>query len=487
MPASETSPLLSREPRSPFPSIDNALLRLGGRVDRVSIEDICLRDVGDICKETAFRLVVLLELRARKLRQRPPSDRDVWSHSAQLAPNEVEKSLLDEQVIKTWELFLDEYRTTAEIEQVLWASFAVDDTAARLVRVVDLLNDDHPSPLICHQVVILSLADLWHHAPSRALSARTNSTSGVGLRYDAICTPRVLHAVDLAAHLTYFSLLVSYVLHPPSQPTISGKGLDFIGPREILLMVFSASILIRPRTLFNIPFAVTLLLFLFSLPAVPFAGSLSFYVLLFCFAFHAFEFHYPHAPSPLFLFKVQHTLPFAGFLAHGFSHIVFPIVLFFIPIGFLATFWLSMALADTFFAPPSLITLTSFAPTPIETRTTVLMMFFGVCFAVFCSLFIFVVQGNGLYANVSGWDVYSPRVGRDARVAFVRTVVAYSSPYTFPAPFSILQAVLIGVPSFALGSLGFRPPFAQAEKLLWRMTVGPVGLVFGLAMFLLPN
>lgn len=134
MPPSETSPLLSRETRHPFPSVSGALLRLGHRVDRVSIEDVCPRDVGDICRETAFRLVVLLEFRAKKLHQKPPSDQDVWNHWAHTAPNEDDLNRLDEQVINTWVLFLDEYRTTAEIEQVLWTQFAVDDESARSVR-----------------------------------------------------------------------------------------------------------------------------------------------------------------------------------------------------------------------------------------------------------------------------------------------------------------------------------------------------------------
>lgn len=134
MSTSENSPLLSREPRHPFPSVSAALLRLGDRVDRVSIEDVCPRDVGDLCRETAFRLVVLLQFRAKKLRQKPPSDQDVWNHSAQIAPIEDDLDRLDEQALNTWILFLDEYRTTAEIEQVLWSSFTVDDGSANVVR-----------------------------------------------------------------------------------------------------------------------------------------------------------------------------------------------------------------------------------------------------------------------------------------------------------------------------------------------------------------
>ncbi|KAJ7460563.1 hypothetical protein FB451DRAFT_1269496 [Mycena latifolia] len=466
--ASETSPLLSREPTHSFPNISGALARLGDRVDRPALEELCPRDLN-ICTETAFCLNVLLKLRTRKLRQKPPSD--VWNHWAQMAANQNDVRQLNEQIINTWDLFLDDYRTTAEIEQVLWTSFPSEDETHGS-RVVDLLNADCPSQLICHDVVVLSLVNLWKHGPSREAVARTNSTSGIGLRYDAICTPRVLHAIDLATHLTHFGLLVSYVLHPPYEPIISRSGLDYIGPREILLMLFSSSILTRPWTMFNIPFAVTLLMFLFNLPAVPFAGSVSFDILLLSFAFHAFQFHFPLPPSPLFVFKMHRTLPFAGFLTHG---------------VLLVVYWLSMALSDTFFAPSGLIDLSSLIPTPMETRTTVLFMFFAVLVVILGSLFIFVVQGRGLDASASGWDAYSASVGRDARASFARAIISYSSPYTFPAPFSLLQAVLIRGPSFVLvNCLGFQLPFSQAEKILWRICVAPLGLVFGLVMLPLP-
>ncbi|KAJ7126631.1 hypothetical protein C8R43DRAFT_897795 [Mycena crocata] len=443
------------------------------------MEDICPREVGDVCKETAFRLIVLLELRARKLRPKPHSD--VWNHWAERATTEDDTHSLNDQIINSWVLFLDEYRTTVEIEQVLWSSFAVnDDGPARVVRVVDLLNADCPSELICHEVVILSLSNLWKNGPSREGALRNTSTSTIALRYDAICTPRVLHAIDLTAHLSYFGLLVSYVMHPPTQPTISRTNLDYIGPREILLMVFSSSILIRPWAWSNLPFAITLLMFFLNLPAVPFAGSTSFDILLICFVVHAFQFHFPRPPSPLFLFKVHQSLPFAGFLARGFSTIILPLTFFFLPIFILGTSWLSIALAQTNFAP------TSLTPTPMQTRTTVLLLFSIIVVAISCSLFIFVVQGRALDANASGWDVYSSKVGRDARVSFVRGVILYSSPYTFPAPFSLVHAA-IGVPSFVLvDRLGFQLPFPQARKLLWRISVGPVGILFGLVMLLLP-
>ncbi|KAJ7257881.1 hypothetical protein B0H12DRAFT_1322705 [Mycena haematopus] len=487
MPPQETSPLLRQPPTNgvavqseTFPSVSATLLRLGDRVDRSSIDDICPRS-ADICIEYAFRLVVLLELRARKSRQKP--NLDIWDRWADNATTENDLHQLNEQVVNAWVLFLDEYRTPLEIEQVLWTSFLVSDDSARRVRVVDLLNVDCPSQLICHDVVMLSLADLWKNGHSRRVPSHMDSSTRVGLRYDGLCTPRALHFMELVTHLAYFGLLVSYVMHPPFEPIISRTRLEYIGAREILLVVFSSSILIRPWTLFTIHFAMTLLIFVFSFPAVPFASGVSFNFLLLAFVLLCFQLHMSSPPSPLYLFKVDLTLPFAHFLANGFYCIIFPLVLFFIPIFILGTAWLSMALEDTFFAEPAFISL---LPTPIQTRTTVLFVFFTLLVAMSCSLFIFVVQGRHLDPDASGWDAYSSKVGLAARASFVRTVISYSSPYTFPAPFSLLQAVIITGPSFVFSRLGFQLSFAQTEKLMWRATVGPVGLVCAFVVALLP-
>ncbi|KAF7356810.1 hypothetical protein MVEN_01016400 [Mycena venus] len=489
MPPLETTPLLNGQPAatraihpaSLFPSISGTLLRLEDHIDRVSIQDVCPRNVGDICSETAFHILVLLELRARKLRQKPSAD--IWNRWVDAATNDRDLHQLNEQVVNTWVLFLDDYRTPREIEQVLWTSFLISDDSARRVRVVDLLNADCPSQLICHDIVLLSLANLWKNGLSRDGALQMDSAARIGLRFDAFCTPRALHFMELVCHLAYFGLLVSYVMRPPFEPIISRTRLDYIGPREILLMVFSSSILIRPWTIFTVPFAMTLIIFLFSLPAVPFASDISFNFLLLAFVFHTFQLHFSSPPSPLYLFKVDHSLPFAHFLGHGFYRIIFPLTLFFVPIFILGTSWLSMALADTFFTDPAFISL---LPTPMQTRTTVLFMFFALLAAFCSSLFIFVVYGRHLDPNASGWDAYSSAVGLAARASFVRTVISYSSPYTFPAPFSLLQAILIAGPSFVLNRLGLHLSFARAEKILWRTTVGPLGLVSAVAVALLP-
>jgi hypothetical protein len=83
----------------------------------------------------------------------------------------------------------------------------------------------------------------------------------------------------------------------------------------------------------------------------------------------------------------------------------------------------------------------------------------------------------------SSWDRYSEAVGLEARKYFVRAVIAYSSPHTFPPPLNLLP-LFLQLPSATLRTHG-DPSSALAvlERLLWRMTVGPVGLILSLLLF----
>ncbi|KAF7309601.1 hypothetical protein MIND_00331100 [Mycena indigotica] len=448
------------------PNIDDLLLHLGDSPDNESVEAVTPRTL-DVCGGTAFRLVLLLQLRKYKSRKKPTVD-DAWTNWMESIATSGQIQQLELQIVDSFNDFLYEHRTTQDIHTVLWTSFPISDNSSRRLRVVDFLMDgDCPPTLLSHDVVMFSLEHLWRYG---------NASVEVPARYQAFCTPRVLHLVDLSAHLFYFGLLVSYVMHPPYEPTIfhvDGQ-LQRTGWREILLVILSASILCRSWNWSNIPTFILFSVFMLHLPTVPFAGGLGFDVLLFCFACHAFQFHFPAAPSPLLLFK--RSLPFATFLARGFYHIIIPFILFFLPIFLLITTWLSIALSETFLSPSSMI------PTPIQTRTTVLYLFFALVSVISCALFILVVRGGSL-ADTRGWDGYSAPIGHNARASFVKAVVAYASPHTFPAPFSLLQMIFIRIPS----SLMRRQPAPQAEKLLWQLTVFPISMPLAIFFLVFPD
>ncbi|KAF7317972.1 hypothetical protein MKEN_00885600 [Mycena kentingensis (nom. inval.)] len=481
---SESSPLLgfrNAPSYSPFPTIQTAIHNLGPHPDRAVIDDIIPAGVDDSVG-TSFKLVVLLQLRANKLNPPRYPDSDVWTRWNDATIAEVQVEELDRYLRHTLDDFLFHPRTSLQLERLLWTPFLQADDSSRASRVVDFLAD---CPLLSHDVVMLSVDHVWRHGPQLSGPLRGSDSAS---RFDEICTPRVLHAVDLVAHLFYFGVVVSYVMHPPYETVLDEDDdpeIQRTGWREIVLVIFAAAILTRrPWAFSKVPTLTLFIVFLANIPSVPFAGSASFDILLLCFALHAFQFHFPTTPSPLFLFK--RSLPFAAFLVDGFYHIIIPPIMFFLPIFILITTWLSMALSETFFMPTSLATL---IPTPIQTRTTVLYLFFILVSAISSSLLIIVVHGRNIDPTARGWDTYGDNVARRARASFVRAVMAYASPHTFPAPFSLLNTLFVIFPSLVWTRLLGRPLvalFSQAEKQLWRWTVCPFAFVCWCIFYFLP-
>jgi hypothetical protein len=125
-------------------------------------------------------------------------------------------------------------------------------------------------------------------------------------------------------------------------------------------------------------------------------------------------------------------------------------------------------------------------PSPIETRIGLLAMLgIGIVLLIPALLTPLVLTGSFLQRIHPGrsWDRYSEAVGLEARKYFVRAVIAYSTPHTFPPPLNLLPLVL-QLPSATLRTHG-DPSSALAvlERLLWRITVGPVGAVVFLLLF----
>jgi len=100
-------------------------------VHHIRSEDVCPYTFPSRSADTAFSLIVLLELRASRLRRRIPS-RDVWEHWSRDTDNHNE--ILEQQLNTLWTLFLQEYRSPREIEDALWIEFPVDEGSLRTVR-----------------------------------------------------------------------------------------------------------------------------------------------------------------------------------------------------------------------------------------------------------------------------------------------------------------------------------------------------------------
>ena len=274
--------------------------------------------------------------------------------------------------------------------------------------------------------------------------------------------------------MAYLVLLVHYLLDPPNRPHTSDNRFDSLGWRELLLIFAPLSFVHRSRPFPNtipllVPFA-----FLISFPSVPLPGSAAFGVLLWAFVLYILRLHLPCAPSPLFLLLHHRTLPLASFLSHGLFRMIFPSVLFFFPVLMLASFLLSLSMADMLLKVFVLIVHVP-SPSPMETRITFLFLFAGSPVLLIFSTFLLPTTLFPSQKNMDPWDQYSEEVGHMARTALIDAIAPYTGLYRFPPPFNAIH-LLINIPRSALGvgaTWG-----SVAEKALWRTTVGPFMVVF---------
>jgi len=306
------------------------------------------------------------------------------------------------------------------------------------------------------------------------------------MRYDALSTPRVLHLLELISEFLLAFSLVHYLLYPPAEPINTGRPIGGKGPREYFLMLFPITLLSRPGFTRNLPFMLVCLSFVFAWPSVPLPNNTHFIALHIALAIQILFLHFPHPPSPLFFFPWHQSLPLSVLLTQSMVHIFIPVVLFFLPVLFLAALLLSFSLADATLRVLPPLTLD---PSPMITRTSFLVLFTVVilllllCLVISAAKFPSLVEESAA-SHGHAWDRYSQSVGIDARRGFARALTRYSKPYYFPPPLNLLQLLGVRLPWVVLrlcGEIRVSPKLEAVEQTLWRLTVGPVvGVVAGI-------
>ncbi|KAH9946678.1 RNI-like protein [Amylocystis lapponica] len=427
------------------PAIEPVVLHLLAKgIHSCSSDDFCPHSLPTRAETTAFSLIVLLELRARYLIQRGGISSDIWGQWTKEQQNVASAREVDRHILSVWSQFLEEDLSAQEIEDALWHAFpftAAEETSS--LRVVDLLSRHSvPQDLLTHRIIFLSFLRVWKHGRSDG-NGQTSVLTRFLYHFDRMCTPRVMHTVDFIFRLLYLATLAHFVLLPPLKVAES-VNLPLPDMREGFLVLYSAASTARQFSLSATPFILTLLAFLSCLPTVPFPENIAYSVLLFSFSWHALELHLPIHTSPV--------LPLAVLIWHGISRVFLPVVAFFLPALLLSLFLLSTSLSD----------MTSLNPAPMETRVAFLTLFSITFLLLLSSLVMLVLVYPSLSANpvpLSPWDRYS--------TAFMRTVVAYSSPYVFPPPFNL-------IPGLVLSSLGQKEQLERLhtlEGILWRIVV----------------
>lgn len=279
---------------------------------------------------------------------------------------------------------------------------------------------------------------------------------------------RVAHFLALLSHLTHLALLAHYLLLTPttsSGPQDSKSQHIKPGAREIILIILSFGNMLH-LSLLSLPFLVVFICFLVSLPSIPEPDSVPFVFLLISFVVLFVQLHLPRYPSPIFLAPHKASLPLSIFLTRGLSHVIFPVLCFFLPGFLLAGFLLSISLKDN----PFLRSLDSPAFAPMSTRETFLAL--TACTVLFFlgSLVLVSPSPAMQHRDRRDWDKFSPSVGIDARRLLVRSTAHYAEFYRFPPPLNVFNITFTGLRLV----FGHRTIFLWMEVALWRVFVGPL-------------
>ncbi|KAH9887319.1 hypothetical protein C8Q73DRAFT_260655 [Cubamyces lactineus] len=392
---------------------------------------------------------------------------------------------LDTLVLRVWAKSVEDSSTTEDVENVLWSAFPVNPSSTVTVRVIDFLADgDAPVDLSRHPLVYLSLTDTWNYG-RHPLSPTTATLTRF---LDRCGTPRVMHIVDLFAHVVYLGALYHFVSWPPYLEPI-----QVFDTRRTFLVVFSLAKLLRPWTYTALP---PLLVFTSFLLNAAYYGvvynTLTFSMLLFALYLEILLVHFPATPSPLLLLRPDFILPLSILVRRSMSRLLVPTA-YFLP-GFIASnLMLERAALPSPFNLFSILSLNlSLGPGPIDTAT--LMVYFTLFFTLFLLLVCTVVYSTivhpflathrlsepGAGASSERWDRYTDSVGLEARGEYFRAVRQYGTAPYFPTPLNVVQVFVVRIPRSMLVALR-RGRAVEAilfiEKGLWRAVVGPISFV----------
>ncbi|KZV75597.1 hypothetical protein PENSPDRAFT_571350 [Peniophora sp. CONT] len=435
----------------------------------------------DAVEKAAYELIVLLQLNA--IARRPTHisrKKDVWETWSDETRDITDKYQYETQALNAWATFSSQPRTTHELETCLWTPFPLEDGSSKMIRVIDMLADpDAPSLLLTDSLIIMSYMHTWMYG--WAVHPADTTVKRIGQVIASLASPRILHAVDLLLHVIYLVLLAHYLLWPPPRPILSNLYLT-VGLRGILITIYAVSTVCR-LSINLIPCFLVAFAFLATLPSAPYPGGFAYALLLAAFILHILLLHVPRMPTPFLLFKPDSVLPLAELIHGEFAHTLQPAFLFWLP-GLLVTLYLlSISLVDDLpILPPfylnGLSTFANMTASPMETREAFLALAIIMLVLIIFSTVTTVLYGATLRAAahtpLEAWERYSKPVGARARQRFIGALAIYSSQHVFPAPFNLLQLLLVHIPVSVLHLRGVRELHVvrTLESVLWWGTVG---------------
>lgn len=445
--------------------------------------DWVIESLQDHALKSAFRLVVLLSLKANPINRRSTHLLEQWEdvqESALHAAN-IHKGVLD-----AWNDFLAHCSSDEDFEVILWTGFPLNDQKHLTVSVADfLILPDSPHEILTHPIIVMSLHKAW----CKGLRVHRVQQSKVNIaftRLRELCPARVMHLLDLFLNFVYLTVLANYAIMPPTLPVeedIMAPQSPVPGLREIFLIVYSFAQMCKLEVYTVTPFILTFLAFFSSLPSIPMATDVAYSAVLIALSLHVIQLHFPLSPSPFHFLPCSYAMPLSTLIWHGVSQIFLPVLLFFFPALLLSLFLLSASLSDATNLAPYHIA-SQLAASPLEARTAFLTLFVVFFVLMVCSLVLLVLAYPTFSSSppTSAWDRYSATIGADARRYTIRLLQIYSTPTMFPAPLNIIQYAFVQIPTSFYGLVRIKRPYFLEilERALWIIFVSPLALLIGI-------
>ncbi|KAL7285262.1 hypothetical protein ACG7TL_000356 [Trametes sanguinea] len=489
-PSTERTPLLGRQssPRSPqlaasqpigdaeAPMLYVGTLAAELKLDELStfaVENLYAPDLTTQAARMSLALCVLFYYRKSITGKQALRGRDVWLQWRETEQHTAAIHNLDSRALRVWTEFLQDENTANDVSEVLWTAHPVDPGSKSTVRVIDFLaSGGVPDELQRHALIHLSLMDTWKYG--RPPTRSEGGAIATLLRFVDRCgTPRVLHIADCLAHLIYIYVLFHYIQFPPSPYE---RTMPVFDTRRTLIMSYSLSRLVRPRSQATIPPLLVLLSFLVCLPYAPVWYNFTFSVLELAFYWEVLLLQFAVPFSPWLLLHPEWLLPLAIIARRSLARLVAPVV-FFLPLIIACLFMLDLAvltdpwLSLSALSREGLLVHNSFV-------AFILLLILG---SFICSLLVHPFLATFEVSTASKWDRYTRSVGLEARQAFANAVAWYGRRYYFPGQAVLVPAVFVWTPRLVLDLLGKRKTGAQglamAERVLWRAVVGPVAFL----------
>ena len=297
--------------------------------------------------------------------------------------------------------------------------------------------------------------------------------------------------MDLIFDLGFTVLLFNYVVRPPNGPD---PATCLKSAREACIVIYAFSVLISARGANVILSAATLAAFTLSPATLPEPGELRFYALLCVVFFRLFMYLVPTIlPNPTLLVQHRRSFPPVVFLSQRLVRIVRPLICFYLPIVVVSCLTLSISmsgpLTGSLARPQAAFALASFdlpvmGVAPMDTRRVFFLFSVVVWLLVLSSAYILGVSAPAassdplIFSPSTAWDLYTPETGHMARIGSYRAVIAYADDYLFPPPFSIVELLLVTVPTGLMRLVGnSRLRRATIARPVWNVTVRPLMMI----------